>query len=119
MSRIFFFGHQVAAVLTYVFEIQEEVERNNQQIEQIQINDPIIIVEDLVQDSENIAQNNDGHEDRAFTKNHFSPQGFYNGKGPAASEAQQHQYLKNADIHCFILIFRYEIKQREDTFFCC
>jgi hypothetical protein len=68
-----------------------------------------------VQDSEDIAQNDDGHEEGAFPKNHFCSKGFYDGKGPAARETEQHQYLKNADIHCFILIFQCKIKQREDT----
>jgi hypothetical protein len=108
---------KVATVLSYVFEIQAQIKRDDQQVEQIQINDPIIIIEHLVQNSEYVAQDDNRHEDGTFPENHFRPQGFDNGKGPAAREAQQHQYLKNADIHCLTMIFLFKIKLRKDTLF--
>ena len=63
------------------------------------------MVEYLVQDAEHITQHDNGHEDGAFTDDHLRPQRPYYGKRPAARETQQHQYLKNTDIHCFIMIF--------------
>ena len=64
------------------------------------------MVEYLMQNSEDIAQNDDGHEHGAFADDHLRPQRPDDGKRPAARETQHHQYLKNADIHCFKMIFR-------------
>ena len=73
------------------------------------------MIENLVQDAEHIAQDNDGHEDGAFANDHLRPQRLDDGKGPAARKTQQHQNLKNADIHCLIMIFRFKIKRRKCT----
>lgn len=63
------------------------------------------MVKNLVQDAEHVAQNDDGHEDGAFADDHLRPQCSDDGKRPAACKTQQHQYFKNTDIHCFIMIF--------------
>ena len=103
--------------MSYIFEIQHQIKGDNQQVKQIQVNDPIIIIEHLMQNSEHIAQNDDCHEYGTFPEDHFRPQGFDNRKRPAAREAQQHQYFKNTDIHCLTMIFLFKIKLRKDTLF--
>ena len=70
-----------------------------------------------MQDAENIAQHDDGHEDGAFPDDHLRAQGLHDGERPAAREAQQHQYFENADFHCFTFNNQFDSKRGKDTIF--
>ena len=49
-------------------------------------------------DAENVAQNNQGHEQRAFANHHFGSQRFGDGYGPADRETEQEQDFPDAEI---------------------
>ena len=66
--------HQIPAVPSDVEEIEEQVERHQCGVEDVQPDDDVVAVQCLVDDAEDIAQNNQGHEHRAFAHHHFGSQ---------------------------------------------
>lgn len=77
-------------------EVQNQVRGDQCGIEHIQPDDNVSVIQQLVDNAENVAQNNERHEDRTLADHHFRAQRSHDGNRPADCETEQKQYLLDA-----------------------
>ena len=84
MFALLLFGLlQLPPISPNISEIEHQVGGYQHSVEHIEPDDDVVAVQDLVDDAEDIAQNDQGHEERAFANHHFGSQRLGDGNGPA------------------------------------
>jgi hypothetical protein len=96
--------HQLAAVPADLSAVKDKVGSHQCGIEHIKPYHNVVAVQRLMDDAEDVAQYDQGHEKRAFPNHHLGAQRLGDGNGPADRETEQKEYFPNAEIcHSFIL----------------
>ena len=101
-------AHQFSAVPTDVQAIEGQVGGHQNGIEDIEPNDNVVTVQCLVDDTENVTQYHQRHEERTFADDDFGSYRLGDGNGPADRETEQKEYFPNAEICHIYYSYRLE-----------